>query len=84
MHTFAVMFKQAASLYQCFFPHFLVSVVAETETIRALLRDYGIEVETVAEVKPIRIMPARILSHIYVKLGKDSALLLLFNSNGNI
>ncbi|XP_047661528.1 phosphorylase b kinase regulatory subunit alpha, liver isoform isoform X3 [Tachysurus fulvidraco] len=46
-----------------------VSVVAETEEIQALLRDYGIEVQSVAEIQPIRIMPARILSHIYVKLG---------------
>ncbi|XP_046713387.1 phosphorylase b kinase regulatory subunit alpha, liver isoform isoform X3 [Silurus meridionalis] len=46
-----------------------VSVVAETEEIQALLRDHGVEVQTVSEVKPIRIMPARILSHIYVKLG---------------
>ncbi|TSK53626.1 Phosphorylase b kinase regulatory subunit alpha, liver isoform [Bagarius yarrelli] len=47
-----------------------VSVVAETEEIQALLRDYGIEVQSVAEVQPIRIMPARILSQIYVKLAK--------------
>uniref|UniRef100_A0A4W4HPU7 Phosphorylase b kinase regulatory subunit n=1 Tax=Electrophorus electricus TaxID=8005 RepID=A0A4W4HPU7_ELEEL len=48
-----------------------VSVVAESEEIRSLLRDYGIEVQTVSEVLPIRIMPARILSQIYVKLGDD-------------
>lgn len=52
---------------------FLVSVVAETEEIQALLRDNGVEVQTVSEVQPIQIMSARILSHIYVKLGKDSA-----------
>ncbi|XP_012675197.1 phosphorylase b kinase regulatory subunit alpha, liver isoform isoform X2 [Clupea harengus] len=46
-----------------------VSVVAETSLIQDLLRDHGIDVETVSEVQPIRIMPARILSHIYVKLG---------------
>lgn len=57
---------------------FPVSVVAETEEIQALLRENGIEVQTVSEVQPIRIMSARILSHIYVKLGKDSAHFLLF------
>lgn len=68
MHVFAVMLKQVGSLDRCIL--FLVSVVAETEEIQALLRDNGIEVQTVSEVQPIRIMPARILSHIYVKLGK--------------
>uniref|UniRef100_A0A8B9KHZ7 Phosphorylase b kinase regulatory subunit n=1 Tax=Astyanax mexicanus TaxID=7994 RepID=A0A8B9KHZ7_ASTMX len=42
-----------------------VSVVAESKEIRDLLRDYGIDVQTVSEVLPIRVMPARILSHIY-------------------
>ncbi|CAM4731784.1 unnamed protein product [Leuciscus chuanchicus] len=46
-----------------------VSVVAESVQIQQLLRDHGIEVQTVSEVSPIRVMPARILSHIYVKLG---------------
>ncbi|KAF4083289.1 hypothetical protein AMELA_G00138250 [Ameiurus melas] len=46
-----------------------ISVVAETEKIQALLRDSGVEVQTVSEVQPIQIMSARILSHIYVKLG---------------
>lgn len=55
----------------------LVSVVAETEEIQALLRGNGIEVQTVSQVQPIRIMSARILSHIYVKLGKDCLLVTL-------
>ncbi|XP_036442942.1 phosphorylase b kinase regulatory subunit alpha, liver isoform isoform X2 [Colossoma macropomum] len=46
-----------------------VSVVAESKEIQGLLRDYGVDVQTVSEVLPIRVMPARILSHIYVKLG---------------
>uniref|UniRef100_A0A8C1F1Q7 Phosphorylase b kinase regulatory subunit n=2 Tax=Cyprinus carpio TaxID=7962 RepID=A0A8C1F1Q7_CYPCA len=46
-----------------------VSVVAESVQIQQLLRDQGIEVQTISEVSPIRVMPARILSHIYVKLG---------------
>ncbi|XP_061082119.1 phosphorylase b kinase regulatory subunit alpha, liver isoform isoform X2 [Conger conger] len=46
-----------------------VCVVAESEQIQELLRESGVEVQTVAEVLPIRVMPARILSHVYVKLG---------------
>ncbi|KAL2087760.1 hypothetical protein ACEWY4_016588 [Coilia grayii] len=55
----------------CFKPDVVVqvSVVAENSQIQELLRDHGIDVETQSEVQPIRIMPARILSHIYVKLG---------------
>uniref|UniRef100_A0A672S3I9 Phosphorylase b kinase regulatory subunit n=1 Tax=Sinocyclocheilus grahami TaxID=75366 RepID=A0A672S3I9_SINGR len=46
-----------------------VSVVAESVQIQQLLRDQGIEVQTVSDVSPIRPSGARILSHIYVKLG---------------
>lgn len=52
------------------FVFFLVCVLAESEEIQELLRDLGIEVQTMAEVLPIRVMPARILSHVYVRLGK--------------
>lgn len=34
-----------------------------------MLRDLGFEVQTMSEVLPIRVMPARILSHVYVRLG---------------
>ncbi|XP_030627255.1 phosphorylase b kinase regulatory subunit alpha, liver isoform isoform X2 [Chanos chanos] len=55
----------------CFKPDVVVqvSVVAESEEIQELLRDHGIVVQTISEVLPIRVMPARILSHIYVRLG---------------
>uniref|UniRef100_A0A3Q3LNT0 Phosphorylase b kinase regulatory subunit n=1 Tax=Mastacembelus armatus TaxID=205130 RepID=A0A3Q3LNT0_9TELE len=46
-----------------------VCVLAESEDIKELLSDNGIMVQTVSEVLPIRVMPARILSHIYVRLG---------------
>uniref|UniRef100_A0A8C5D2T3 Phosphorylase b kinase regulatory subunit n=1 Tax=Gadus morhua TaxID=8049 RepID=A0A8C5D2T3_GADMO len=46
-----------------------VCVLAESQEIQELLREHGIVVQTVTEVLPIRVMPARILSHIYVKLG---------------
>ncbi|XP_071345089.1 phosphorylase b kinase regulatory subunit alpha, liver isoform isoform X1 [Trachinotus anak] len=46
-----------------------VCVLAESEEIQELLSDHGIMVQTMSEVLPIRVMPARILSHIYVRLG---------------
>ncbi|XP_075752667.1 phosphorylase b kinase regulatory subunit alpha, skeletal muscle isoform isoform X2 [Pelodiscus sinensis] len=48
-----------------------VCILAETEAIKALLKKQGIEVETVADVSPIRVQPARILSHIYARLGRN-------------
>uniref|UniRef100_F7E5F4 Phosphorylase b kinase regulatory subunit n=1 Tax=Monodelphis domestica TaxID=13616 RepID=F7E5F4_MONDO len=53
-----------------------VSILAETEDIKALLKDNGIDVETIAEVYPIRVQPARILSHIYASLGRNSRMKL--------
>lgn len=47
-----------------------VCVLAETVEIQELLTDHGISVQTMSEVLPIRVLPARILSHVYVKLGK--------------
>ncbi|XP_063169756.1 phosphorylase b kinase regulatory subunit alpha, skeletal muscle isoform isoform X2 [Candoia aspera] len=46
-----------------------VCILAETEAIQAIVRKEGIVVETMAEVYPIRIQPARILSYIYARLG---------------
>ncbi|XP_023656818.2 phosphorylase b kinase regulatory subunit alpha, liver isoform isoform X2 [Paramormyrops kingsleyae] len=46
-----------------------VCVLAESLHIQELLRDSGMDVQTISEVLPIRVIPARILSHIYVKLG---------------
>uniref|UniRef100_A0A8C4MYY0 Phosphorylase b kinase regulatory subunit n=1 Tax=Equus asinus asinus TaxID=83772 RepID=A0A8C4MYY0_EQUAS len=48
-----------------------ISILAETEEIKAILKNKGIDVETIAEVYPIRVQPARILSHIYSSLGKE-------------
>ncbi|XP_041837948.1 phosphorylase b kinase regulatory subunit alpha, liver isoform isoform X2 [Melanotaenia boesemani] len=53
-----------------------VCVVAESEEIQELLRDLGIMVQTMSEVLPIRVMPARILSHVYVRLGNCKKLKL--------
>ncbi|XP_019485135.1 PREDICTED: phosphorylase b kinase regulatory subunit alpha, skeletal muscle isoform isoform X3 [Hipposideros armiger] len=53
-----------------------VCILAETEEIKAILKDKGIDVETIAEVHPIRVQPARILSHIYSSLGCNSRMKL--------
>ncbi|ELK29747.1 Phosphorylase b kinase regulatory subunit alpha, skeletal muscle isoform [Myotis davidii] len=52
------------------------SILAETEEIKAILKDKGIDVETIAEVYPFRVQPARILSHIYSSLGCNSRMKL--------
>lgn len=51
-------------------------ILAETEEIKAILQKEGVDVETVEDVYPIRVQPARILSHIYARLGELAALLL--------
>uniref|UniRef100_A0A673AU25 Phosphorylase b kinase regulatory subunit n=1 Tax=Sphaeramia orbicularis TaxID=375764 RepID=A0A673AU25_9TELE len=51
-----------------------VCVLAESDEIQELLRDHGIKVQKMSEVQPIRVMPARILSHIYVRLGNNTKL----------
>uniref|UniRef100_A0A8C6JZU8 Phosphorylase b kinase regulatory subunit n=1 Tax=Melopsittacus undulatus TaxID=13146 RepID=A0A8C6JZU8_MELUD len=48
-----------------------VCILAETEGIKAALRKEDIDVETVADVYPIQVQPARILSHIYARLGRN-------------
>ncbi|XP_075394970.1 phosphorylase b kinase regulatory subunit alpha, skeletal muscle isoform isoform X2 [Tenrec ecaudatus] len=53
-----------------------VSILAETDEIKAILKDKGIDAETIAEVHPIRVQPARILSHIYSSLGCNSKMKL--------
>ncbi|XP_074864202.1 phosphorylase b kinase regulatory subunit alpha, skeletal muscle isoform isoform X2 [Carettochelys insculpta] len=53
-----------------------VCILAETDAIKAILRKQGIEVQTVADVYPIRVQPARILSHIYARLGRNKQLKL--------
>ncbi|CAE1251880.1 Phosphorylase b kinase regulatory subunit alpha, skeletal muscle isoform,Phosphorylase b kinase regulatory subunit beta,Probable phosphorylase b kinase regulatory subunit alpha,Phosphorylase b kinase regulatory subunit alpha, liver isoform [Acanthosepion pharaonis] len=51
-----------------------VVILAEDEYIQDRLSDFGIEVQTTAEVEPIKVYPARILSHIYSLLGKNKRL----------
>ncbi|XP_061454930.1 phosphorylase b kinase regulatory subunit alpha, skeletal muscle isoform isoform X2 [Rhineura floridana] len=53
-----------------------VCILAETDAIKATLQEEGIVVETVADVQPIRVQPARILSHIYARLGRNKRMCL--------
>ncbi|NXD27454.1 KPB1 kinase, partial [Spelaeornis formosus] len=53
-----------------------VCVLAETEGIKAILQKEGVDVESVADVYPIRVQPARILSHIYARLGRNKQMCL--------
>lgn len=47
-----------------------VVILAEDETIRDKLKQYDIHLQTVSEVSPIEIQPARVLSHLFTALGK--------------
>ncbi|XP_060090018.1 phosphorylase b kinase regulatory subunit alpha, liver isoform isoform X5 [Heteronotia binoei] len=48
-----------------------VTILAESSEIKELLRHHGINVQSVADINPIRVQPARILSHLYAKLGRN-------------
>ncbi|XP_056605430.1 phosphorylase b kinase regulatory subunit alpha, skeletal muscle isoform isoform X3 [Triplophysa dalaica] len=51
-----------------------VSILAENEDIKALLLKNGIDVETAADIHPIKVQPSRVLSHIYARLGRNERL----------
>ncbi|XP_075450408.1 phosphorylase b kinase regulatory subunit alpha, liver isoform isoform X4 [Ascaphus truei] len=53
-----------------------VTVLAESKEIRTMLKKHGIYVQSIADVRPVRVQPARILSHIYVKLGFNKTMKL--------
>ncbi|XP_014680780.1 PREDICTED: probable phosphorylase b kinase regulatory subunit alpha isoform X2 [Priapulus caudatus] len=53
-----------------------VVILAETKNIQEKLREYDFDVETVAEVRPIEVHPARVLSEIFAQLGKNRKLSL--------
>uniref|UniRef100_A0A8C5JWK3 Phosphorylase b kinase regulatory subunit n=1 Tax=Jaculus jaculus TaxID=51337 RepID=A0A8C5JWK3_JACJA len=53
-----------------------VTVLAENNHIKELLRKHGINVQSIADIYPIRVHPGRILSHIYAKLGRNKNLKL--------
>ncbi|XP_032886323.1 phosphorylase b kinase regulatory subunit alpha, skeletal muscle isoform isoform X5 [Amblyraja radiata] len=53
-----------------------VAIIAETEKIKKVLGKHGIDVETVTEIMPIRVQPARVLSQIYARLGCNKRMAL--------
>ncbi|XP_077199238.1 phosphorylase b kinase regulatory subunit alpha, liver isoform isoform X5 [Paroedura picta] len=48
-----------------------VTILAESSEIKKLLRHHGISVQSVSDINPVRVQPARILSHLYAKLGRN-------------
>nr|CAD7202451.1 unnamed protein product [Timema douglasi] len=51
-----------------------VVILAEDENIREKLRHHEIIVQTIDEVSPIEVQPARVLSHLYTYLGRNKKL----------
>ncbi|XP_059490369.1 probable phosphorylase b kinase regulatory subunit alpha [Neocloeon triangulifer] len=51
-----------------------VVVLAENEDIKEKLAAHDIHVQTIAEVAPIEVQPARVLSHLYTYLGRNRKL----------
>ncbi|XP_052026561.1 phosphorylase b kinase regulatory subunit alpha, liver isoform isoform X2 [Apodemus sylvaticus] len=49
-----------------------VAVLAENSHIKELLKQHGVNVQSIADVHPIRVQPGRILSHIYANLGRNN------------
>ncbi|XP_062539868.1 probable phosphorylase b kinase regulatory subunit alpha isoform X3 [Armigeres subalbatus] len=51
-----------------------VVILAEDNDIRDKLAEHGIHVQTIADVTPIEVQPARVLSHLYTYLGRNKKL----------
>lgn len=51
-----------------------VVILAEDSYVQEKLRNHDIHVQTVSEVSPIEVQPARVLSHIYSYLGRNKKL----------
>lgn len=51
-----------------------VVIIAEDDAIRDKLAEHDIIVQTIAEVAPIEVQPARVLSHLYTYLGRNKKL----------
>lgn len=51
-----------------------VVILAEDNYIRDKLAEHGIHVQTIADVAPIEVQPARVLSHLYTYLGRNKKL----------
>ncbi|XP_034945410.1 probable phosphorylase b kinase regulatory subunit alpha isoform X2 [Chelonus insularis] len=51
-----------------------VVILAEDEEIREKIAQHDIHVQTIAEVAPIEVQPAKVLSHLYTYLGRNKKL----------
>lgn len=51
-----------------------VVILAEDNDMRDKLAEHGIHVQTIADVAPIEVQPARVLSHLYTYLGRNKKL----------
>ncbi|XP_061706140.1 probable phosphorylase b kinase regulatory subunit alpha isoform X3 [Cydia pomonella] len=51
-----------------------IVILAEDNEIRDKLIEYDLHVQTIAEVAPIEVQPARVLSHLYTYLGRNKKL----------
>ncbi|XP_055297553.1 probable phosphorylase b kinase regulatory subunit alpha isoform X7 [Sitodiplosis mosellana] len=51
-----------------------VVILAEDNEIRDKLAEHDLHVQTIAEVAPIEVQPARVLSHLYTYLGRNKKL----------
>ncbi|XP_016984688.1 probable phosphorylase b kinase regulatory subunit alpha isoform X8 [Drosophila rhopaloa] len=51
-----------------------VVIIAEDNEIRDKLAEHDLHVQTIAEVAPIEVQPARVLSHLYTYLGRNRKL----------
>lgn len=52
-----------------------VVILAEDMEIREKISQHDIHVQTIAEVAPIEVQPAKVLSHLYTYLGTTRELL---------
>ncbi|XP_055383024.1 probable phosphorylase b kinase regulatory subunit alpha isoform X3 [Condylostylus longicornis] len=51
-----------------------VVIIAEDNEIRDKLAEHDLQVQTIADVAPIEVQPARVLSHLYTYLGRNRKL----------
>lgn len=51
-----------------------VVILAEDDDIKDRLAEHDLHVQTIAEVAPIEVQPARVLSHLYTYLGRNKKL----------
>lgn len=62
--------RQVLVLSYVFVFFYAVTVLAESNQIKSLLQDHGINVQSIADIHPLRVQPARILSNLYTMLGR--------------